>query len=136
VDATSWDDLVIQSGLSEEQIRAAGAIYLKADSAIVSWCLGVSQHEHAVDMVREITNVLLLRGNIGRPGAGPAPVRGHSNVQSNRTCGINHHSPAWLLDKLDEVCGITSPRRPGLDTVGSIHQMHAGAVKVFVGLGG
>ncbi|MGP6176046.1 FdhF/YdeP family oxidoreductase [Microbacterium sp. A196] len=136
VEATSWDDLVIQSGLSEEQIRTAGGIYLKADSAIVSWCLGISQHEHAVDMVREIVNVLLLRGNIGRPGAGPAPVRGHSNVQGNRTCGINHHSPAWLLDKLDEVCGITSPRRPGLDTVGSIHQMHAGAVKVFVGLGG
>jgi len=136
VHATSWDDLVIQSGLSEEQIRAAGAIYLKADRAIVSWCLGVSQHEHAVDMVREIVNVLLLRGNIGRPGAGPAPVRGHSNVQGNRTCGINHHAPAWLLDKLDEVCGITSPREPGLDTVGSIHQMHSGAVKVFVGLGG
>lgn len=136
VDATSWEDLVTQSGLSEEQIRAAGRIYLNANSAIVSWCLGVSQHEHAVDMVREIVNVLLLRGNIGRPGAGPAPVRGHSNVQGNRTCGINHHAPASLLDPLDEVCGITSPRTPGLDTVGSIHAMHAGAVKVFVALGG
>jgi len=136
VEATPWPELVQQSGLTEEQIRAAGALYLKAGRTIISWCLGVSQQEHAVDMVREFTNVLLLRGNIGRLGAGPAPVRGHSNVQGNRTCGINHHSPAWLLDKLDEVCGITSPREPGLDTVASIHKMHEGAVKVFVSLGG
>ena len=136
VEATPWAQLVQQSGLSEEQIRAAGAIYLASGSAIVSWCLGISQQEHAVDMVREFMNVLLLRGNIGRPGAGPAPVRGHSNVQGNRTCGINHHSPAWLLDRLDEVCGITSPREPGLDTVGSIRHMYDGAVKVFVSLGG
>lgn len=136
VEATPWSELVQQSGLTEEQLRAAGAIYLKADKTIISWCLGVSQQEHAVDMVREFMNVLLLRGNIGRPGAGPAPVRGHSNVQGNRTCGINHHSPAALLDRLDEVCGITSPREPGLDTVASIHCMHEGAVKVFVSLGG
>lgn len=136
VEATPWPELVTQSGLSEEQLRAAGALYLASGKAIISWCLGVSQQEHAVDMVREFMNVLLLRGNIGRIGAGPAPVRGHSNVQGNRTCGINHHSPAWLLDALDEVCGITSPRTPGLDTVASIRQMHEGAVKVFVSLGG
>lgn len=136
VEATPWPELVQQSGLTEEQLRAAGALYLAAGKTIISWCLGVSQQEHAVDMVREFMNVLLLRGNIGRIGAGPAPVRGHSNVQGNRTCGINHHSPAWLLDALDEVCGITSPRTPGLDTVASIHQMHAGTVKVFVSLGG
>ncbi|MDQ0643246.1 FdhF/YdeP family oxidoreductase [Microbacterium murale] len=136
VEATPWPELVQQSGLTEEQLRAAGALYLASGKAIISWCLGISQQEHAVDMVREFMNVLLLRGNIGRPGAGPAPVRGHSNVQGNRTCGINHHSPAWLLDALDEVCGITSPREPGLDTVASIHKMHEGAVKVFVSLGG
>lgn len=136
VEATPWSELVQQSGLSEEQIRAAGALYLASGKAIISWCLGISQQEHAVDMVREFMNVLLLRGNIGRIGAGPAPVRGHSNVQGNRTCGINHHSPAWLLDKLDEVCGITSPREPGLDTVASIREMHEGNVKVFVSLGG
>ncbi len=136
VESTPWAELVQQSGLSEDQIRAAGALYLASGKAIISWCLGVSQQEHAVDMVREFMNVLLLRGNIGRPGAGPAPVRGHSNVQGNRTCGINHHSPAWLLDKLDEVCGITSPRKPGLDTVASIREMHEGNVKVFVSLGG
>ncbi|WP_268748204.1 molybdopterin dinucleotide binding domain-containing protein [Microbacterium sp. CH12i] len=125
-----------QAGLTETQLRAAGQLYLNAGKTIISWCLGISQQEHAVDMVREFMNVLLLRGNIGRVGAGPAPVRGHSNVQGNRTCGINHHSPAWLLDALDEVCGITSPRKPGLDTVASIHKMHEGAVKVFVSLGG
>ena len=136
VEATPWAELVQQSGLSEEQLRAAGALYLASGKTIISWCLGVSQQEHAVDMVREFMNVLLLRGNIGRVGAGPAPVRGHSNVQGNRTCGINHHSPAWLLDALDEVCGITSPREPGLDTVASIREMHEGNVKVFVSLGG
>ncbi|WP_407358283.1 FdhF/YdeP family oxidoreductase [Microbacterium sp. LTA6] len=136
VEATPWSELVLQSGLTEEQLRHAGGLYLKADKTIISWCLGVSQQEHAVDMVREFTNVLLLRGNIGRPGAGPAPVRGHSNVQGNRTCGIDHHAPAALLDRLDAVLGITSPREPGLDTVASIRAMHEGAVKVFIALGG
>ena len=73
VDATSWDDLVAQSGLSEEQIREAAAVYLASERTIISWCLGVSQHEHGVDTVREIVNLLLLRGNIGRKGAGPSP---------------------------------------------------------------
>lgn len=136
VQATGWDELVAASGLSEAQLRQAGELYLRAGRTIVSWCLGVAQHEHAVDMIREFMNVLLLRGNIGRPGAGPAPVRGHSNVQGNRTCGINHHSPAALLDALDAHHGITAPRTPGLDTVGSIEAMHRGDVAVFVALGG
>jgi molybdopterin-dependent oxidoreductase alpha subunit len=87
-------------------------------------------------MIREFANVLLLRGNIGRPGAGPSPVRGHSNVQGNRTCGIDHHAPTGLLDALDAHHGITCPRTPGLDTVGSIAAMHRGDVQVFVSLGG
>ncbi|MCV7193928.1 FdhF/YdeP family oxidoreductase [Mycolicibacterium brumae] len=136
VEATEWDELVTASGLSEAQLRRAGQLYLAADKTIISWCLGVAQHEHAVDMIREFMNVLLLRGNIGRPGAGPAPVRGHSNVQGNRTCGINHHSPAALLDALDAHHGITSPRTPGLDTVNSIEAMHRGDVRVFIALGG
>lgn len=94
VEATPWAELVRQSGLTEEQIRRAAAIYLGSERTIISWCLGVSQHEHGVDTVREIVNLLLLRGNIGRPGTGPSPVRGHSNVQGNRTCGIDHRPPA------------------------------------------
>ncbi|TWS23798.1 FdhF/YdeP family oxidoreductase [Tsukamurella sputi] len=135
VAATGWDEITTQAGLPEAEIRRAGQVYLDADRTIIAWCLGITQHEHGVDTVREITNLLLLRGNIGRPGAGPSPVRGHSNVQGNRTCGIDHRPPPWT-DKLDEVCGIVSPRTHGLDTVNTVEGMHDGSVKVFVGMGG
>ncbi|WP_343245723.1 molybdopterin-dependent oxidoreductase, partial [Streptomyces sp. SID4985] len=88
VEATSWDEIVHQSGVAKEDILKAAAIYREADRSIITWGLGVNQHEHAVDTIREIVNVLLLRGNLGREGAGAAPNRGHSNVQGNRTCGI------------------------------------------------
>ncbi|WP_220347220.1 FdhF/YdeP family oxidoreductase [Microbacterium bovistercoris] len=136
VEATPWDELVEQSGLAESDIRHAAGIYLASARTVISWCLGVSQHEHGVDTVREIVNLLMLRGNIGRPGTGPSPVRGHSNVQGNRTCGINHNPTEAFLERLDEVCGIRSPRGRGLDTVHTVAAMHAGAVKVFVGMGG
>lgn len=136
VEATSWDEIVEQSGISEADIRHAAEIYLRSDKTVFSWCLGVTQHEHGVDAIREIVNLLLLRGNIGRPGTGPSPVRGHSNVQGNRTCGINHRPSEELLARIDEVCGISSPRERGLDTVHTIAAMHAGEVKVFVGMGG
>lgn len=132
----SWQELERQSGLTESQIRAAAGVYRSAERSIISWCLGVTQHEHGVDTVREIVNLLLLRGNLGRPGAGPSPVRGHSNVQGNRTCGIDHRPSADFLDRLAEVCGITPPRHHGLDTVNTIEAMHRGDVKVFVGMGG
>ncbi len=135
-EATSWQEIERQSGLKTEQIVAAAKIYMEAKSCIISWCLGVSQQEYGVDTVREIANVLLLRGNIGRLGAGPCPIRGHSNVQGNRTCGI-HHAPseAWLA-RMDAACGITSPRAHGLDTVRTIEGMYNGDVNVFVGMGG
>ncbi|WP_347346528.1 FdhF/YdeP family oxidoreductase [Microbacterium sp.] len=136
VESTGWDELVEQSGLAEADIRRAAGVYLAAGRTVISWCLGVSQHEHGVDTIREIVNLLLLRGNIGRTGTGPSPVRGHSNVQGNRTCGINHEPGDDFLDRLDEVCGIRSPRSRGLDTVHTVAAMHAGAVKVFVGMGG
>src|SRR6266566_5148894 len=96
----------------------------------------IEQHEHGVDTVREIVNLLLLRGNIGREGVGPCPIRGHSNVQGNRTCGINHRPDAAFLDRLGEVCGIAPPREPGLGTVATIEAMHRGEMKVFIALGG
>ncbi len=135
-EATSWSDIEHQSGLSKEQILAAAQIYRQAKSAIISWCLGVSQQEFAVDTIREITNVLLLRGNIGREGAGPCPIRGHSNVQGNRTCGIAHRPQEKWLAKMDAACQIVSPREPGLDTVRTIQAMQRGLVKVFLGMGG
>ena len=134
--AAEWSDLEVQSGVSEHQIREVAEIYRKAERAIIAWCLGISQQEHGVDTIREITNVLLLRGNIGRPGAGACPIRGHSNVQGNRTQGINHHAPADLLDRVAAACEIDPPREPGLDVVGTIEAMDRGEVKVFLGMGG
>ncbi|CAM3889420.1 FdhF/YdeP family oxidoreductase [Smaragdicoccus niigatensis] len=136
VQATSWEEIVRESGVRRVLIDKAADIYCEADSSIISWCLGVTQHEHGVDTIREIINLLLLRGNIGREGAGPSPVRGHSNVQGNRTCGIDHRPKESFLARLDEVCGINAPREHGLDTVATIEGMHRGEVKVFVALGG
>ncbi|GAB3208747.1 FdhF/YdeP family oxidoreductase [Nocardia tengchongensis] len=135
-EATSWAEIESRSGVSAKDIRKAADIYRVADRSIVSWCLGVTQHEHGVDTVREIVNLLLLRGNLGREGAGPSPVRGHSNVQGNRTCGIDHRPAPAFLDRLAEVCGIYPPREHGLDTVATIEAMAAGRVRVFVGMGG
>ncbi|MEU9736714.1 FdhF/YdeP family oxidoreductase [Streptomyces sp. NPDC048002] len=135
-ETTPWEELERQSGLSRADILKAARVYTDADRSIISWCLGVTQHEHGVDTVREIVNLLLLRGNLGREGAGPSPVRGHSNVQGNRTCGIDHRPTAEFLERLAEVCAIDPPREHGLDTVGTIKAMHEGAVKVFIGMGG
>lgn len=136
VEAAEWADLVEQSGISEEKIRWAADSYIKSERTIISWCLGLTQHEHGVDTVREIVNLLMLRGNIGRPGTGPSPVRGHSNVQGNRTCGIDHRPSEDFLDRLGAECNIDAPREHGLDTVDTIKAMHAERVKVFVGMGG
>ncbi len=136
VAATSWSELETQSGVSESTVRDLAARYLKADRTVITWCLGLTQHEHGVDTVREIVNLLMLRGNLGREGAGPSPVRGHSNVQGNRTCGIDNRPPEEFLARLDEVCGIAAPREWGLGTVDTIEAMGDGRVKVFVALGG
>ncbi|GHJ91654.1 oxidoreductase alpha (molybdopterin) subunit [Streptomyces sp. NE5-10] len=136
VEATSWEEIERQSGLTREDVLEAARVYREADRSIISWCLGVTQHEHGVDTVREIVNLLLLRGNLGREGAGPCPVRGHSNVQGNRTCGIDHRPADAFLDRLAEVCGIDPPRAHGLDTVRTIEAMGRGDVTVFVGMGG
>ena len=136
VEATPWSDLVAGSGVAEPDIRELAESYMKSQRVIIAWCLGVTQHEHGVDTVREIVNLLLLRGNIGREGAGPCPIRGHSNVQGNRTCGIDHRPPKAFLDRLGEVCGFEPPREHGLGTVATIEAMHRGDIKVFVALGG
>jgi molybdopterin-dependent oxidoreductase alpha subunit len=133
---TGWDEIVRQSGVSETLIRAAADVYIASRRTIFAWCLGISQQEHGVDTIREFVNVLLLKGNLGRAGAGPSPIRGHSNVQGNRTYGVNHRPTGAFLDKLDEICGITPPREHGLDTVASIEGMLRGEVEVFVGMGG
>jgi molybdopterin-dependent oxidoreductase alpha subunit len=132
----AWSTLEEQSGVDEATMRRAAQVYLDSNRTIVSWCLGITQQEHGVDTIREIVNVLLLKGNIGREGAGPSPIRGHSNVQGNRTFGIDHRPSEKLLGRLADVCGIDPPREHGLDTVGTIDALHRGDVKVFVGMGG
>lgn len=136
MEGTDWADLERQAGLSRADLIRVADIYRKAGSTIISWCLGITQHEHGVDTVREIVNLLLLRGNLGRPGAGPSPVRGHSNVQGNRTCGIDHRPSEEFLARMDAATAITSPREHGLDTVGTSAAMAEGEVKVFIGMGG
>ncbi|MFD8567507.1 FdhF/YdeP family oxidoreductase [Streptomyces sp. NPDC059639] len=133
---TEWADLEAASGLSRDAMAQAAEVYLGSCRTVISWCLGITQQEHGVDTVREIVNLLLLRGNIGREGAGPCPIRGHSNVQGNRTCGIDHRPKKEFLDRLAEACGIDPPRDPGLDTVRGIEAMHAGEATVFIGMGG
>lgn len=134
--AASWDQIVADSGLSREQIRAAADIALAAKSVIVCWCMGVTQHKNAVATIQQIVNFLLLRGNIGRPGAGPCPVRGHSNVQGDRTMGIWERPPKTFLDRLAAEFHFEPPRAHGLDAVESIRAMHEGRAKVFFAMGG
>jgi molybdopterin-dependent oxidoreductase alpha subunit len=136
VQATPWADLARDSGISESEIRKLADVYMASKRTIIAWCLGLTQHEHGVETVREIVNLLLLRGNIGREGAGPCPIRGHSNVQGNRTCGVNHRPDKVFLDRLAEVCEIDPPREHGLGTVATIEAMQSGDVKVFVAMGG
>jgi molybdopterin-dependent oxidoreductase alpha subunit len=136
VNATPWEELERQSGISRQKIEEFGSLYVNSRSTVIGWCLGVTQHEHAVETIREIVNVLLLRGNIGREGAGPSPIRGHSNVQGNRTCGIDHRPDELWLARLDKACGIKSPREWGMDTVRVIPAMMRGEVKIFIGMGG
>ena len=134
--STPWQRLEEASGLSEAQLRAAGDVYANATSVIACWGMGITQHQHAVATIGAIVNLLLLRGNIGRPGAGPCPVRGHSNVQGDRTMGIWEAPPAALLDRLAAVYDFDPPRAPGVDTVAAIEQMRRGGCKVFFAMGG
>jgi molybdopterin-dependent oxidoreductase alpha subunit len=136
VDATTWEHIVEQSGLSLGDIELAARMYRKAKRVIMCWAMGVTQHTHSVPTVQEIINVQLLRGNVGRPGAGLSPVRGHSNVQGDRTMGIDETAPAELLDALEKRFAFKIPRKHGHNTVMAIAAMEEGRSKVFIGLGG
>jgi molybdopterin-dependent oxidoreductase alpha subunit len=133
---TPWDELAQSSGLSQAQLREAAEVYATARCVIVCWGMGITQHRHAVANVEMIAALLLLRGNVGRPGAGVCPIRGHSNVQGDRTMGIDEKPTAQFLDRLRAVFGFEPPPEPGLDTVGAIEAMLAGRARVFVGMGG
>jgi len=133
---SSWEDLEEESGVGREQMAEAAQIYAGARSVIACWAMGLTQHKHGVANVREVTNLLLLRGNIGRPGAGVCPVRGHSNVQGDRTMGISERPTTTFLDNLQREFGFEPPRDHGLDTVATLQKMAGGKVRVFLAMGG
>jgi len=136
VDATSWAHIVEQSGLTLAEIELAARMYRKAERVIMCWAMGVTQHRHSVPTVQELVNLQLLRGNVGKPGAGLSPVRGHSNVQGDRTMGIDEKPKAALLDALEKRFQFRVPRAHGHNAVLAIKAMEEGRAKVFIGLGG
>ena len=125
VEATTWEAILDQSGLTMDEIAAMADVYLGAQRVIATWAMGVTQHRHSVATIREIANLLFLRGHIGRPGAGLCPVRGHSNVQGDRTVGINERPAAAFLDALEQHFGLAMPRRHGHNVLAAIRR-HAG----------
>lgn len=127
---------VQESGVSEEEIRKLADLLIAKKKIIFCWAMGITQHENGVHNVQEIVNILLLKGSIGKPGAGTCPVRGHSNVQGDRTMGIWEKPPTSLLDSLDKRFQFKSPRAHGHDVVDTIKAMDKGEIKVFVGMGG
>lgn len=136
VRAADWPELETESGLSQQHLHACAQTLAQADKVIACWGMGITQHRHGVAAVQMITNLLLMRGQVGRPGAGLCPVRGHSNVQGDRTMGIYEKPSPALLDKLEQVFQFKAPRHDGLDTIGSIEAMCDGRASVFFGMGG
>ncbi|MEU2503944.1 FdhF/YdeP family oxidoreductase [Streptomyces sp. NPDC007863] len=131
-----WAETLAATGLSRAEIERALEMVLASERTIVCWAMGLTQHKHSVPTIREVVNLLLLRGNIGRPGAGVCPVRGHSNVQGDRTMGIFERPAPAFLDALDKEFGIVSPRHHGFDVVRSIQALRDGEAKVFFAMGG
>ena len=136
VNASAWTTILRQSSLTKEEIDKIAKLYVSSKNVIFTWAMGITQHQHSVATVRELVNVLMLRGNIGKPGAGACPVRGHSNVQGNRTVGINEKPTTAFIDALEQQYAFSVPRENGFNTVESIQAMLSGKAKVFIGLGG
>jgi molybdopterin-dependent oxidoreductase alpha subunit len=136
INNASWRDLVEQSGIPQKKIEEAARIFIESERTIFCWAMGLTQHKNAVANIQEIVNLMLLRGQIGKPGAGLCPVRGHSNVQGDRTMGIWERPTDTFLDNLASEFNFEPPRRHGYDTVKAIEAMHEGHARVFFALGG
>lgn len=134
--ATAWDDIIEGSGLTRDQIRQAARIAMRCKRIICCWAMGLTQHKNAVATIQEVMNFLLLGGHIGRPGAGPCPIRGHSNVQGDRTMGIWERMSDSFREKLGCEFQFAPPQERGCDTVETIKQMHDGRIRAFFGMGG
>ncbi len=134
--AADWEATLAATGLTRAEIEEALRMVLASKRTIVCWAMGLTQHKHSVPTIREVVNFLLLRGNIGRPGAGVCPVRGHSNVQGDRTMGIFERPAPAFLDALEKEFGFAPPREHGYDVVRAIRAMRDGEAKVFFAMGG
>ena len=133
---TSWKQIEEDSGLTRFQIEKAGRMLSKSKASIACWAMGLTQHKNGVAVIQEVSNLMLMGGHIGKKGAGLCPVRGHSNVQGDRTVGIWERPSEQFLARLDAACGITSPREHGVDVVEAIAKMQKGDVNLFFCMGG
>lgn len=136
VRSVDLDEVIRATGLTRTQLEATADALVQSERTIACWAMGLTQHRHAVATIAELTNLLLMRGMIGKPGAGVCPVRGHSNVQGDRTMGIFEQMPESFSAALDAEFSISSPRAHGFDTVAAIRAMRDGQARVFVGMGG
>jgi molybdopterin-dependent oxidoreductase alpha subunit len=136
LEATPWESIERRSGLTRAGLAEVARIYAAAPSAILVYGMGITQHRRGSEAVQQMANLALLRGNLGRPGAGICPVRGHSNVQGDRTVGIDEKAPAQLLEGLERRFGFKPPRAHGHNVVTALEAMIRGESRVFVGLGG
>jgi molybdopterin-dependent oxidoreductase alpha subunit len=136
VEAATWEEIEENSGLTRNQLRVAADMYAASKKTIIAWCLGITQQRNGVDNVSMIVNLLLVGGHIGHPGAGTVCVRGHSNVQGDRTMGIWERPPKAFLDVLGKEFSFEPPRKSGYDTVETLHAMFDGEVKVFFAISG
>jgi molybdopterin-dependent oxidoreductase alpha subunit len=136
VDAEPWERIEAVSGIARADIETAAETVANGKRIIACWAMGLTQHKNAVPTIQEVVNILLMRGMFGKPGAGACPVRGHSNVQGDRTMGIWEQMPESFHTALDKEFGFVSPRKHGFDVVAAIQGMHEGPGKVFFGMGG
>jgi formate dehydrogenase major subunit len=131
-----WDEIVTHSGIGEAQIRRVAEVYIRSKATIICYGMGLTQHQDGSRLLQQVCNLLFLRGNFGKPGAGIMPIRGHSNVQGDRTVGIDDQPPQEMLDRIRDVFGFEPPREHGHHTVLAVEAMMKGDAKVFVGMGG
>lgn len=136
VEATSWEEIEENSGLTRHQLQVAADMYAASKKTICAWCLGVTQQHNGVDNVLMIVNLLLVGGHMGRAGAGTICIRGHSNVQGDRTMGVWERPPKGFLDALGKEFNFEPPRKFGYDTVETLHAMFDGDIKVFFAISG
>src|SRR5690606_13676137 len=136
IEAQEWADIVAVSGVSEEQIRRCAEIYIRSGATIICYGMGLTQHQLGSRLVQQVANILLLKGNLGRPGAGLSPIRANSNVHGDRTVCIDEKPSAAYLDRVREGFGFEPPRTHDHHTIESVEAMLAGTARVFIGLGG